>query len=86
MTAVQALFEAKGLTPVEPVRWKSHVPISRPGVYVVAVTADAKASLVSSSNKCPVDEASVVECFVFAPKPPSSVDPQRRPRCATGSS
>lgn len=68
MTAVQALFEAAGLTPVEPVRWKSHVPTSRPGVYVVAVTADAKASLVSSSNKCPVDEASVLELLRVRPE------------------
>jgi len=57
-STVSELLAGAGLTPAGVVRWRELVPLVQPGVYVVALTADA-ASTAGSLRDCPLDLTAV---------------------------
>lgn len=66
-STVAHIFDSAGLTPSGPVNWGEPVPETRPGVYVVALTPDAK-SIAGASPDCPIDPAAVVELLHSRPE------------------
>lgn len=66
MTTVRQVFAGAGLTPQGRVTWETDLPLSTPGVYVVAITADLDDS--SAMVNCPIDELAVRSLLQVCPE------------------
>ena len=73
-STVQSIFSAAGLKPAGVVAWGSTLPIDEPGVYVVALTAEA-ASSDDALARCPIDPGAIDE--ILKARPELTLDGER---------